>query len=155
MRRSLVVVLLLVAALAGPAAASGSGWTIDGISQDLMCPTCHEPLAMSSSPEADQIRAHLRQYQRQGLTRSQAEHQLVLEYGNAVLASPPKSGFGLAAWLAPAVLLIGGGVAAGAIAWRWSHARRGEPRAPSTPIAAGPQRADLERRLDAELERFE
>jgi cytochrome c-type biogenesis protein CcmH/NrfF len=153
--RLLLVALLLLAALAGPAAASGSSWTIDGISQDLMCPTCHEPLAMSSSPEADQIRAHLRQYQRQGLSQSQAERQLVLEYGNAVLASPPKSGFGLAAWLTPVVLLVAGGMAAGAIAWRWSHARRGEQRTAATPAIAGPQRADLERRLDAELERFE
>ena len=155
MTRWLLLALLVLAACAGPAAASSGGWTIDGISQDLMCPTCHEPLAMSSSPEADQIRAHLRAYQREGLTRSQAEHQLVVEYGDAVLASPPTSGFGLAAWLAPGVLLVGGCIAAGAVARRWSHARRGEPRAGSPPLVAGPERVDLERRLDAELERFE
>jgi cytochrome c-type biogenesis protein CcmH/NrfF len=151
----LLAVLAALLALAAPAVASQSHWSIDEISQDLMCPTCHEPLALSSSLQADQIRAHLRAYQREGLTPSQAAHQLVVEYGRSVRASPPTSGFGLAAGRAPALRLVGGGVAAAAVARRWAGARRREPR-PGFPLAAGgPERAELERRLDLELARFE
>jgi cytochrome c-type biogenesis protein CcmH/NrfF len=153
-RRLVLVVLaaLLVGVL--PAGASESRWTIDEISQDLMCPTCQQGLAMSQSSEANQIRDHLRAYQRQGLTRSQAEHQLVLEYGRQVLASPPRSGFGLAAWLAPAALVLVGALIAAACARRWARARRREHRVGALALA-GPERLDLERRLDAELQRFD
>ena len=71
-------------------------------------------------------------------------------------AAPPKSGWGLLAWLLPLVLLVGGGAVLGVYAWRWSRSR--EP----APAAAGPEQngrapldPDLERRLEEELARFE
>jgi cytochrome c-type biogenesis protein CcmH len=109
---------------------------------------------MSSAPAANQIRAHLAVYQREGLTKSQAEQRLVAAYGQQVLASPPKSGIGLAAWLAPAILLAAGAVAAALVARRWARTRGSGDAGAQLAIPPG-ERAVLERRLDAELERFE
>jgi len=78
-----------------------------------------------------------------------------------VLASPPKRGFDLLAWLLPLAGLAVAGGAVGAVAWRWSRARGGggadvddEARAPSANgrVDVDPE---LSRRLDEELARFD
>ena len=56
----------------------------------------------------------------------------------------------LLAWALPIGGLLVAAVAVGALAWRWSRA---EPR--SEPDEADPLEPELERRLDAELARFE
>jgi cytochrome c-type biogenesis protein CcmH len=154
-RRALLALALLLAALpAAAGAAAQPGWTIDGISQQLMCPICKERLDMSTSPAADQIRANLARWHRLGWSEARVERQLVDDYGEQVLAAPPKSGFGLAAWLVPgAVLLAGAGVAVW-LAQRWASARSPAQAA----LASGPRGAErerLERRLDAELRDFD
>jgi len=72
------------------------------------------------------------------------------QFGQGVLAEPPKSGFDLLAWLLPLGLLAAGAVGVGIVAWGWSH-RRGT----AGEDAAPPLDPELERRLDAELERYE
>jgi cytochrome c-type biogenesis protein CcmH/NrfF len=116
-----------------------------------MCPVCHERLDQSTSPEADRIRAFLGRAQKAGESEDQVKRELVAQFGPEVLAAPPRSGFGWAAWLVPAAVLVTGGVVAVVAARRWAargHAASG--RVVRTPVDEG-----LERRLDAELERFE
>ena len=60
-----------------------------------MCVACHEPLAVSQSPEAFSERSFIRVLIAQGLTKAQIEKQMVANYGAAVLAKPPASGFNL------------------------------------------------------------
>jgi cytochrome c-type biogenesis protein CcmH len=142
---AVAAVVLLVA----PAAAFG--WTVDSISTQLMCPVCHERLDQSTSPEADRIRAYLARAQKAGESEDQVKRELVAQFGPEVLAAPPRSGFGWAAWLVPAAVLLAGGVVAVVVARRWAargHAAAG--RLTGVPVDEG-----LERRLDAELERFE
>jgi len=68
-----------------------------------------------------------------------------------VLAEPPKSGFDLLAWLVPLGILAAGAVGVGVIAWGWSRRRSGEGETATPPELD----AELERRVDAELRRFE
>ena len=75
-------------------------------------------------PQADRERAFIRHEIAQGKTKQQIIDDLVAQYGTAVLAEPPKSGFDLTAWLVPGIAII---LAAIAIAFglrRWRRAGR-------------------------------
>jgi cytochrome c-type biogenesis protein CcmH len=156
MRRVALVVLL--AALAAPAAALASDEhpTLRELEGELMCPTCGTTLELSNAPAANQIRRFVRARIAAGDTKSEIEDKLVVEFGRGVLASPPKEGFDLLAWVLP---LAGLGLGAGVIAFlvvRWS--RRREPEAwLEEPSANGKPELDpaLEQRLEDELARFE
>src|SRR5438067_506246 len=83
-------------------------------------------------------------------------NSLVDDYGQEILASPPKHGFNLLAWLLPLVGIVAAGAVLGVAAWRWTRGRA-EP----GPLSAhsvngqGPVDAELDRRVDEELARFE
>jgi cytochrome c-type biogenesis protein CcmH len=92
----------------------------------------------------------IRQRIREGASERQIKRELVAQFGEGVLASPPKRGFDLLAWLLPLGGLVLGVVAVGVLAWTWSRRAR-EP----GPAADEPLDPALERRLDDELARFE
>lgn len=130
--------------------------TLNELENEVMCPVCNTTLAQSDSPAAHQIERDISGRIRQGWTKTQIEDYLVGQYGESILASPPKRGFNLLAWLLP---LAGLGVAAavlGIAAWGWSRGRT-EPEA-STSLSLngqGPIDPELERRVDEELIRLE
>jgi cytochrome c-type biogenesis protein CcmH len=155
MRRVLAAALLLALAAAGSAGASEQHPTLAELEGELICPTCHEPLALSTSPIADRMRAFIRERIAAGDTKSEIKASLVDQFGESVLAAPPKRGFNLLAWLLP---LVGLGLAAivlAALVRRWSSGRA-EPAA-TDPSGNGraPLDPELERRLDEELARFD
>jgi cytochrome c-type biogenesis protein CcmH len=152
----LVLVALAVAAVAAaPALASEQHPTLTELQGRVMCPTCKgQTLEESTAPAADRVRAFIRERIAAGDTRSQIEDELVAEYGEAILASPPRHGFGLLAWVLPLVGLALGAVVVGLLAWRWSRARDPDP--PSLgPSGSGKLDPELERRVDEELARFD
>jgi len=153
---ALLLALAALLAVAGTAAAD-DGWTPIGMEQELMCPTCKTRLDLSHEPAANQIRAALRRAKAQGLSKGEVERRLVADYGEAVLASPPRDGIGWAAWLIPAAVLAGGAAAAVWLAARWRAGRSEGSAALDAPLAPAPagDRVRLEQQLDAELERFE
>jgi cytochrome c-type biogenesis protein CcmH len=149
MRFALVVLAALL--LAAPALASERHPTLADLEDEVICPTCHVTLDMSSSPIAERMRVFIRGWIAQGATKSEIKQRLVAQFGPSVLAEPPKRGFGLLAWLLPAVGVAGGAAALAYGAWLWSRNRAG-------PQPAVPQPAlepELERRLDEELARFD
>ena len=158
LRRLLLPVAVLVAVvLAGPPAALGSEShpTLAEIENEVFCPVCHEPLAVSTSPIADRMRTFIRGRIAAGQTKSQIEAALVQEFGEGVLAAPPKHGFNLLAWLLP---LVGVAVAAAVLfflarSWLGNRAPppAGDPAANGRPLLD----PELERRLDEELARFD
>jgi cytochrome c-type biogenesis protein CcmH len=87
-----------------------------------------------------------------GATEQEIKDELVDQFGPGVLAEPPKSGFDLLAWLLPLGLLVAGALGVGIIAWGWSRRRDGRDGEDEPPGRLDPE---LERRLDAELERFD
>jgi len=151
----LVGALLASLGLASSAAASEQSPTLPELERELICPTCHESLAASSSPIADRMRAFIRARIAAGDTKSEIKAKLVDQFGESVLAAPPRSGFNLLAWALPlAGIAVAAGVV-GVLAYRWTRSRREEIRRDAS--ANGRLRLDpeLERRVDEELARFD
>jgi cytochrome c-type biogenesis protein CcmH len=151
----LVGALLASLGLASSAAASEQSPTLPELERELICPTCHESLAASSSPIADRMRAFIRARIAAGDTKSEIKAKLVDQFGESVLAAPPRSGFNLLAWVLPlAGIAVAAGVV-GVLAYRWTRSRREEVRREAS--ANGRLRLDpeLERRVDEELARFD
>jgi cytochrome c-type biogenesis protein CcmH len=144
-RLALVVVAAL---LAVPVArASEQHPTQAELDGEVMCPVCGTTLDQSDSPAAQQIKRVIARGIARGETKSQIKGRLVAEYGDAILAAPPRHGFGLLAWWLPIAGIVAAAVVVGIGAWRWSRAREPAPAAPLDPA--------LERRVDDELRRFE
>jgi cytochrome c-type biogenesis protein CcmH len=149
-RASLVSLVAAAALLAFPTAAQAcNGWTEPNMETELMCPTCHQVLAYSDSPIASQIRKHLYTWCSAGVTSGQVKDRLVAQFGKEILASPPKSGFDLLAWLIPGVVILGGAGVACLLALRWTRGRRGPP---SPPPHIDPA---IAARIDADLAGYE
>jgi cytochrome c-type biogenesis protein CcmH len=156
MRRAAVVLVLLALALPATAVASDKHPTLRELEGDLMCPTCETSLELSNAPAANQIRRFVRARIAAGDTKSEIEDKLVAEFGRGVLASPPKEGFDLLAWVLPLLALGLGAAVIGVLVVRWSRSRDPAPDAGS-PDANGRVQLDpvLEQRLDDELARYE
>jgi cytochrome c-type biogenesis protein CcmH len=152
-----LAIVFACALLAAPAAfASEQHPTLNEMENEVMCPVCGTTLAQSDSPAAKQIERDIQARIRDGWTKSQIEDSLVKSYGESILASPPKHGFNLLAWVLPIAGLLGAAAILGVAAWRWSRAR-GEPEAPlvQSTNGHGPIDPELERRVDEELARLE
>jgi cytochrome c-type biogenesis protein CcmH len=149
--RAVLVSLLLALALAAGAAAADRP-SLAKLEGEVMCPVCGTTLDQSDSPAALQIERFIKRRIAAGDTEAEIKDKLVANYGDAILASPPKHGFGLLAWWVP----LGGIIAAAGLLgwgiWRWSRARDSEP-VPAT--AGAPLDPALDRRLDDELKRFD
>jgi cytochrome c-type biogenesis protein CcmH len=153
MRR--ITILVATLALAAPALASEQRPTPADIEDEVLCPTCETTLDQSNSPIAQRMKAFIRRRIAAGDSKAEIKVQLVDEFGERILASPPREGFNLLAWWLPIAGLAAGAVAVGLLAWRWSRAR-GSAEAEGSDPSAGPDLdPELERRLDEELARFE
>ncbi len=147
----LLGVLFVVLALVAPTASAGGPEQAD-LEAEIVCPTCHTTLDQSSSPIATRMKEFIRVRIAAGDSAAEIKAQLVDQFGPAVLAEPPKRGFDLLAWLLPLVALSVGVVVVAALAWTWSRRRRGDS---ADLPAAEPLDPELDRRVDAELARFE
>jgi cytochrome c-type biogenesis protein CcmH len=150
---ALLAVLVLAAGCGG---GDDETPTLAEMEKKFICPTCQTTLELSNAPVADRMRAFIRERIAAGDSESEISDALVAQFGEEVLAAPPKEGFNLLAWVLP---LAGGAVAIGVLAValrRWSRARA-EPAADAGPSANGrpPLDPELERRLDDELARFD
>jgi cytochrome c-type biogenesis protein CcmH len=152
MMRALVLVAAAAALLAaGCGGESDEPPTLAQLEKKFICPTCQTTLELSNAPIAERMREFIRARLAAGDSEEEIEEALVAQFGEAVLASPPKEGFNLLAWVLP---LVGGAIAVAAVAValrRWSRTRP-----PAAPAAArAPLDPELERRLDDELRRFD
>jgi cytochrome c-type biogenesis protein CcmH len=150
-RLALVLACLLCAAITTPVLAAQATWSEADLESQLMCPVCHTLLDSSQSAEANRIREVIHQKHQQGWSEARTRDYLVAQYGEEVLAAPPKHGFDLLAWLVPAAVLLGGAALAVLLARAWSGGRGGGD-GPSPPAAPD---ADMDARIDAELAREE
>jgi len=144
--------------LAGSALASEEQPTLAELESEVICPTCSTTLDQSNAPVAARLREFIRGRIAAGDTKSEIKGALVAQFGQRVLAAPPREGFNLLAWVLPFVALGVGAVVLGLLAWRWSRRRREEaPAAAGTPASNGraPLDPELEQRLDEELARFD
>jgi cytochrome c-type biogenesis protein CcmH len=120
------------------------------VEADVMCLSCHEPLELAQSPQAQAEKDAIRQWIGQGLTLSQIENRLVAQYGVAVLGRPPAGGFNLTVYVLPPLLVVLG---VGFLAYSLPKWRARSRRA--APLSAQPELdpQDAER-LNDDLARF-
>ncbi len=148
MRLALVVVALAVAL--APAALAGGPPSESAIETKLVCPECHETLDESNSAIAQQMKLTIRREIAEGWSEKRIIDQMVANFGPGVLSTPADHGFDLLAWLLPIGGALVGVVALAAGARYWS---RSSP--PTPPNGGPPLDSELERRIDAELARFD
>lgn len=156
MRLRIGAVLLLALVVAAPALANERHPTLGELEHEVMCPTCKTLLELSHAPVADRMRAFIRKRIAAGDSKSRIEAELVAEFGEGVLAAPPRRGFGLIAWVLPFAGLFGAGAVVATVAYRWKSEGDAEAALAET-AASGRTRleAELDRRLDRELARFD
>lgn len=155
-RRSLLVIVVLLA-IVPSALASEARPTLEELENEIICPTCHALLSLSDAPVADQIRDLIRERIAAGDTKGEIKDRLVSEFGEAVLAAPPKEGLNLLAWLLPLVGILVATVAVGVVIRRWARSagRRGAEGDVTAREADPALEPDIERRVDDELARFD
>jgi cytochrome c-type biogenesis protein CcmH len=126
--------------------------SLTAVEQDVMCPSCREPLAVAQSPQANSERAYIRKLVTEGLTKQQIEQNLVGQYGTTVLGRPPASGFNVTVYVLPPALVAAGLVILGITLPRWRRrTRAAQSRAAPAPPSFDPAEAA---RLEQELGQF-
>ncbi len=147
----LVLLIAVASALLAPAAAAEQAASLTEIEKQVMCPVCGTLLQLAESPQAQRERAFINRLIAEGRSEEQVKDALVAEYGDEVLALPPRSGFSLSAYLVPiiAFLVAVAALAAGVLRWR-----RGGSGGGSSSPGAGPSDEDS-KRLDADLARYD
>lgn len=103
-RSALALCLLgfVLAAAAPVAAAPSLEDQVNDIARELMCPVCAgQTVAESNATLAVQMREEIRARLRRGETREQIIAYFVGQFGESVLARPPRRGVYLLLWLAP------------------------------------------------------
>jgi cytochrome c-type biogenesis protein CcmH len=153
-----LVVLALAAAMAVGLVAAGLGAAASRpsaaqLESELVCVTCKTTLDESNSPIALRMKAYIRRRIAEGATAKQIKDELVAEFGEEVLATPPTHGFDLLAWVLPIAGICGGAVVLGGLAWAWSRHRDGGDGGGGS--NAEPLDPELERRVDEALARFD
>jgi cytochrome c-type biogenesis protein CcmH len=151
MRAALLAVLVLLAAAPAALAAQPKA-SFNDVEDEVMCDTCNVPLNIAESPRADQERAVIRKLIAQGLTKDQIKDRLKAQYGPGILATPQDSGFSLAVWWVPVVVVLAVAALIAVALGRW---RRPPPGGDG---GSGPPRelTDSEaRRLEEDLAGYE
>ncbi len=154
LRKKLGIALVVALLSLFPARASAA--TVGDVSQELMC-QCGCGLVLANCTHTDcsaggAMTALIEQRLAQGESEEEILAFFVAQYGEQVLATLPKSGFNLMAWLLPLVgLLFGGGVV-------YFVLKRGlgRGRQPPVGISAAAEEDDKYRgQLEKELEEFD
>lgn len=101
----------------------GCGMTIQGCLGGMIC------------SESKAVSKEVATLLDQGKNKNEVLQAMIVQYGERILAAPPKEGFNLAAWILPfAALLIGGIIVAKVIA-KWKQ-QTPEQRTPKTQVPA-------------------
>jgi cytochrome c-type biogenesis protein CcmH len=147
--RSGALLVLVAALLVGPGAARAAAPNAADLEAELVCPVCETTLDQSNAPVALRMKAFIRTRIAAGDSAQEIKDALVAEFGPAVIARPPRGGFGLLAWLLPLGAVLVGVVVVALLVRRWSRSR--------TSSESEPERLDpaLERRVDEELARYD
>lgn len=146
-RAALLRVAAVLTALLFAAGHAQAGPTLDdqiqAIASELMCPVCAgQTVAESGAQLAVQMRTIIRDRLQQGQTREQIIAYFVAQFGEGVLAAPPRRGIGLLLWLSlPLVFGIGFFVLTKLV----RRNATGESSVPARPAPRPPTPAEAER----------
>ncbi|HEY5976746.1 MAG TPA: cytochrome c-type biogenesis protein CcmH [Solirubrobacterales bacterium] len=124
---------------------------ISDVEDEVMCPVCGTLLELADSPQARREKALVRRLIDEGKSKEEVKDELVVQYGDDVLAVPGGSGFDLSAYLVPAIALLIAVVSLAFGVWRWR--RDGDSRS-GPPSSGTPDDGDAAR-LDADIARYD
>jgi cytochrome c-type biogenesis protein CcmH len=109
----ILIVILLGLMIPGAVSAQGSDPTddeVNAIAKQLYCPVCENiPLDACGTAACEQWRGIIREKLKEGWTEDQIKNYFVAQYGDRVLAEPPRQGFNWLVYLVPLVVFAGGG----------------------------------------------
>ena len=142
----LLAAMLAVCALLAPMPALGL--SPGEVEAELRCVTCGTPLDVSNAPAAQRMKARIAVRISQGATKQQIIDEFVADFGRQVLATPPKHGFDLVAWLLPGLAVVGGLCAIPFVTRAWAKRR------PAVAVPAAPLNDEDAARLQRELDAF-
>lgn len=152
--RQFGIVFLLVLLFASPVMADSP--TVSDISKQLICQCgCTLVLANCTHSECmsrDTMTTLIEQKLAQGQSEEEIIQSFVAQYGEQVLASPPKRGFNLVAWILPFAAILGGGGIIYIALKKWVWQGRQSPTVAATETDEKDE--EYQRRLDKELKEF-
>jgi cytochrome c-type biogenesis protein CcmH len=146
LRRVVALALLALAVLPGVAAAL----SVNEVARELRCPTCNAPLDTSNSPAANDMKRFIAARIAEGWDKDRIIDAMVEDFGDQVLATPPKSGFNLVAWVVPAAVALLGLIMVPFLTRAWARRRPGSE-GDAVPEVSPEESA----RIDAELRRLD
>ncbi len=148
-------IILLIVLLSLPSAKANAA-TVSDISKQLVC-QCGCTMVLSNCSHAECMsREAMTTLIGQKLAQGQSEKQIiqsfVTQYGEQVLASPPKRGFNLVAWILPFAAILAGGAAIYIAIKKWVWQGRQSPTIATTETDEKDE--EYQRRLEKELKEF-
>jgi cytochrome c-type biogenesis protein CcmH len=151
-RRALAAAVLLLVLVPAASLAACPKTSLADVEDEVMCPVCGVPLGLATeAPQAQRERAFIQREAAACKSKQQIKNELVAQFGDRVLALPPDKGFNIAAYLVPALIVLGGIAAIATLAVKRRRKAAGTSPPPDTPALAGDDAA----RLDADLERYD
>lgn len=128
---------------------------VNEVAKGLYCPVCEStPLDVCPTQACADWRELIRTQLESGMSQQEIFNYFATNFGDGVLATPPRSGFGLLLWLFPLLALAVGGVVF-ARALRGLRAAAPAPAANDGTTAVATPKADLNhyiQQIEAELE---
>ena len=154
LKGKLSIILLIVLLSFSPARADAA--TVGDISKQLICQCGCNMVLLNCSHAECMVRDAMTTLIGQKLAQGQSEAEIiqffVAQYGEQVLAAPPKRGFNLVAWVLPFVAILGGGGVIYIALRVW--VRRGRQSQTSAMAEAEEGDEEYRRQLEQELEEF-
>ena len=112
MFRTMFTIITLLMIFTSGAAAQGSGPTdddVNAIAKQLYCPVCENvPLDACGTAACEQWRGIIRAKLQDGWSDEQIKSYFVNQYGDRVLAEPPRQGFNWVVYIVPLAIFLGG-----------------------------------------------
>ncbi len=154
LKKKLSITLLIALFSFSPARADST--TVGDISKELVC-QCGCTMVLSNCTHTEcasreAMTALIEQKLAQGQSEGQIIQFFVTQYGEQVLASPPKRGFNLVAWVLPFVAILGGGGIIYFTLKKW--VKRGKSHQTGAVTKAEQEDEEYWYRLEKELEEF-
>ncbi|OGO09420.1 MAG: hypothetical protein A2Y61_05755 [Chloroflexi bacterium RBG_13_60_13] len=148
-------VLILVLAAWPSTTAAGDPPSVHEIASGLMCQcgcgmtvaTCQESMPCTTS---DAMVGEIQRQISEGKSKQEILDSFVAVYGEQVLALPRKSGFSLAAWVTPFLVLSAGAVLISALVWFWAKRGAAKPEVAAAEASSEEFRS-YEERVDQDL----
>ncbi len=154
--KKLFITLILSLVLLPVTPVMAESTTVGDISKQLIC-QCGCSMVLSNCTHSEcMVRDTMTALIEQKLAQGQSEEEIiqffVAQYGEQVLAAPPKRGFNLVAWVLPFAAILGGGGVIYIALRVW--VRRGRQSQTSALAEAEEGDEEYQRQLEQELEEF-